>query len=81
MRIGQIGLGAMGRGIAHNLRKSGAELTVCAASRRAFPEFEALGVRTTLDRREVAEADVVFLCLPDDEAVEDTVCWAGRTGC
>lgn len=74
MKIGLVGLGAMGRGIAHNLLKSGAELTVCAASRRAFPEFEEMGVRATLDLREIAEADRVFLCLPNGEIVENVVC-------
>lgn len=73
MRIGFIGLGQMGRPIAHNLLRAGAELTVSSGSNRWFAEFEAAGARATLDSADMATADIVFLCLPGAETVRSVL--------
>ena len=73
MKLAFVGLGAMGKHMALNLAKSGELRLVSARTGRAFPEFEERGIRTTTDAAEAAEADVIFLCLPDTAVVSDTV--------
>jgi 3-hydroxyisobutyrate dehydrogenase-like beta-hydroxyacid dehydrogenase len=70
MKLGFVGLGQMGRPIAHNLLKCGAELIVSNRSDRWFGEFRAKGAIATTDMAELAEADVLFLCLPNTEVVQ-----------
>jgi 3-hydroxyisobutyrate dehydrogenase-like beta-hydroxyacid dehydrogenase len=78
MKIGFAGLGQMGRPIALNLLKSGATLAVTARTSRSFAEFESRGACGSTDRTTIFDSDVIFLCLPDDKAVEDLV--AGEKG-
>jgi 3-hydroxyisobutyrate dehydrogenase-like beta-hydroxyacid dehydrogenase len=73
MRISFIGLGQMGKGMALNLLKSGCELTVSARSERAFPSFIEKGIYATTNLRETADSDIIFLCLPDTETVQEIV--------
>ncbi len=73
MRIGFVGLGQMGKPMAMNLLKSGAELIVNARKTNSFPEFEKMGARATTDSREVARADIIFLSLPNGETVRDVL--------
>lgn len=73
MTLGFVGLGQMGRPIAHNLAKSGEPLIVASRSDRCFDEFRAMGVRCTTKAADLAEADIVFLCLPDTQAVRAQV--------
>lgn len=73
MKISFVGLGQMGKPMAMNLLKSGVELTVNSASDESYREFEAKGARTTRDLEQVAEADVIFLCLPGSEVVRKVV--------
>jgi 3-hydroxyisobutyrate dehydrogenase-like beta-hydroxyacid dehydrogenase len=61
MKLGFVGLGQMGRPIAHNLLKSGAELIVTSASDRWFGEFRARGAVAMTNCAELAEADILFL--------------------
>ncbi|UPT86975.1 NAD(P)-dependent oxidoreductase [Bradyrhizobium barranii subsp. apii] len=70
MNIGFVGLGQMGRPIALNLLKSGGALTVTGRTPKSFAEFEERGVRATTDPSVLSQSDVIFLCLPDDNAVE-----------
>src|SRR3712207_9096174 len=70
MKLGFVGLGQMGRPIAHNLLKSGAELIVSSASDRCFDEFRARGAVATTDAAELANTDILFLCLPNTEVVQ-----------
>ena len=74
MKLSFIGLGSMGRGMAMNLLKKGADLTVFARSPEKYRDLEALGARGTTDLSAAAEADCVFLCLPDAAAVEEVIC-------
>jgi 3-hydroxyisobutyrate dehydrogenase-like beta-hydroxyacid dehydrogenase len=78
MKIGFAGLGQMGRPIAVNLLKSKAALTVVDRSSKSFGEFEGKGVRTTTDTAALADSDIIFLCLPNDKAVEGII--AGESG-
>jgi 3-hydroxyisobutyrate dehydrogenase-like beta-hydroxyacid dehydrogenase len=61
----------MGKPMAMNLLKSGAELIVNSASPIAYPEFEQKGARTATDVKAVTDADIIFLCLPSSEVVKD----------
>lgn len=70
MKLGFAGLGQMGRPIAHNLLKSGAELVVTDRSDRWFPEFREHGAQASADPAPLAAADTIFLCLPSTEVVQ-----------
>lgn len=78
MNLGFVGLGQMGKPIALNLLRSGAPLAVVNRSPAAFPEFEARGARAGTDLAALAEADLIFLCLPGDDVVRATL--FGRGG-
>ncbi|MCB8815149.1 NAD(P)-dependent oxidoreductase [Desulfosporosinus shakirovi] len=69
MKIGFIGLGQMGKHIALNLLKSGAELTVIDTRADSFLEFEKRGAKTSTNLLEIVPADIIFLCLPDSNVV------------
>jgi len=77
MRIGFAGLGQMGRPIALNLLKSGATLAVTDRSSKSFAEFQSKGAAASTELATVFDADVVFLCLPNDRAVEEVVAGEG----
>ncbi len=70
MRIGFIGLGNMGSGMAGNLLKAGHQVT---AYNRSQDKVDVLAARGAVAARTVAEAsagDVVFTMLANDDAVE-----------
>lgn len=70
-RVGYIGLGLMGSGIARNLMKAGHELVVHNRSRAIVDEFASEGATPATSPREVAEqVDFVFTNLPDSPDVE-----------
>jgi 3-hydroxyisobutyrate dehydrogenase-like beta-hydroxyacid dehydrogenase len=73
MKVGFIGLGQMGKPMAMNMLKSGAELIISSRSAAAFPEFEKRGVRATLDFKDFSQAEIIFLCLPDGHVVKDVL--------
>ena len=77
MKLGMIGLGAMGRPIAHHLNSGGEVVAVSAADTGVFPEFEAKGIKTSADPKVVAQADIVVLCVPDGEVEKDILFGAG----
>jgi len=71
MRIGFIGLGMMGKGMAANLQKAGHELVVHDLTRQAASQHLANGATWADSPRAVAEAcDVVFTSLPTPADVE-----------
>jgi len=72
-RIGFVGLGQMGRHMARNLVKSGADLVVAARREASIAPFAASGVAATTRVADVAQAEIVFLCLPDGDVVRDVV--------
>ncbi|QQS11077.1 MAG: NAD(P)-dependent oxidoreductase [Rhodospirillales bacterium] len=71
MRVGFIGLGTMGAGMAANLQKAGHELVVHDLTRQAAGALIAKGAVWAATPRAVAEAaDVVFASLPGPKEVE-----------
>lgn len=72
-RVGFVGLGRMGRPMARNLARHGVALTVCATRAASLEAFADAGVRTTTEVADLAQCDVVFLCLPDGEVVREIV--------
>src|SRR5205807_2349195 len=84
MRVGFIGLGMMGKGMAANLQKAGHQLTVYDLHRAAAEPFLAKGAEWANSPRAVAEAsEVIFTSLPvpaDVEAVGDRAKYIGPLG-
>lgn len=71
MKVGFIGLGLMGRGMAGNIQKGGFELIVHDLSREAAEPFLSEGASWADSPRALAEAcDVVFTSLPTPVDVE-----------
>jgi 2-hydroxy-3-oxopropionate reductase len=70
-RVGFVGLGIMGRPMAHNLVKAGFQLTVHNRSRGAVDELVGAGAKAGGSAAEVAEAsEVTITMLPDTPDVE-----------
>lgn len=70
-RLGYIGLGLMGKAMAHNLLKAGFPLVVHNRSQAALVELVEAGAQSANSPREVAEqSDIVFTNLPDSPDVE-----------
>jgi len=73
-RIGFIGLGLMGKPMAHNLLKAGFPLTVYNRSRPPMLELADLGAALGESPQHVAQqSDVVITCVPDSPDVEAVV--------
>jgi 2-hydroxy-3-oxopropionate reductase len=78
-RIGFIGLGAMGKPMAHNLVKAGFPVNVLTRTRSKAEDLLAAGARWCDTPKEVAQkSDVVVTMLPDTPDVEAVV--AGKDG-
>ncbi|MEA3080921.1 MAG: hypothetical protein QOD54_589 [Sphingomonadales bacterium] len=73
MRIGFIGLGHMGRGMAGSLIKAGHEVTVFNRTPGKSADLEAAGAKAAANIGEACDGDVVFTMLSNDEAVESVV--------
>jgi 3-hydroxyisobutyrate dehydrogenase-like beta-hydroxyacid dehydrogenase len=73
MKVGFIGLGNMGAGMAANLLKAGHELTVYNRTSEKTRPLAEQGARAASDPAEAAGGDVVFTMLADDNAVEQVV--------
>jgi 3-hydroxyisobutyrate dehydrogenase-like beta-hydroxyacid dehydrogenase len=70
--VGFVGVGKIGMPISQNLIKSG--YRVVGFRRSSLDEFEKIGGVPAHSAAEVgAQADVVFSCLPSDEALEEVV--------
>jgi 3-hydroxyisobutyrate dehydrogenase-like beta-hydroxyacid dehydrogenase len=70
MKVGFIGLGQMGRGMAARLLEAGHVLTVYNRGRAAAEAFRARGAVIADDPAQVVDADVVITMLADDAAIE-----------
>jgi len=78
LRVGYIGLGLMGKSIAHNILKAGFPLVVHNRSRGAVEELAAEGATIAASPVEVAsQVDVVFTNLPDSPDVEQVALGPG----
>lgn len=75
MRIGFIGAGLMGHGMALNLLEAGHEVSVIAHRNRApIEDLVSNGASEAKSLGEIAQAsDFIFLCLSSSKIVEDTV--------
>lgn len=73
MKLGFIGLGRMGAGMAANLVKAGHDLTVFNRSRAKVDELAALGAKAAATVAEACQGEVVMTMLANDEAVESVV--------
>ena len=73
-RIGFIGLGLMGKPMAHHLLSAGFQLTVFNRSRPAIDELVREGAQAASSSKAVAEqSDIVITMLPDGPDVESVV--------
>lgn len=78
-KVGIVGLGDMGIGMANNLLKNGFELTGFDLREERLKEFVKSGGKAAVNCREVAEnADVVFVMVLNGQQVKDVV--LGETG-
>ncbi|BCK87527.1 2-hydroxy-3-oxopropionate reductase [Sideroxyarcus emersonii] len=71
MRIGFIGLGRMGTGMASRLCQAGHEVIVYNRSAQRMQPLLDLGARAAMTIGEACAADVVFTMLADDKALEE----------
>ena len=77
-KIGFIGLGIMGKPMAHHLAKAGYSLCVLERN-KASAEFIEAGAKAFASNRELAEnSDIVITMLPDSPQVEEVV--LGKNG-
>ncbi len=74
-RVGFVGLGAMGEGMARSLRKTGFGVIASVhRHRQALERLRADGVAEAADPGELArDADAVVICVPDAPDVEDVL--------
>lgn len=71
MKIGFVGLGSMGTGMARNLLKAGHQLTVYNRTRSRAEELQPLGAKVAANPGEAASgAEVVITMVADDQALE-----------
>src|SRR5262250_2821249 len=74
MKVGFIGLGRMGKGMARRIHEVGHELAVYDVVREATPEFAAAGARVASSVANLCErSDVVVTMLVEDATVIDVV--------
>ena len=74
MHVGLIGAGMMGHGMAANLLKAGHQVTVIAHRNRApVEDLVAKGAHEATSLAEIAEAEVILLCVTTSKVVEDTI--------
>jgi 3-hydroxyisobutyrate dehydrogenase len=79
LRVGLLGLGTMGSGMATVLLKAGFPLAVYNRSRERAAPFAAQGARIAATPKQAAEdSDLVIAMVADDSASRET--WTGRDG-
>lgn len=78
MKVGFIGLGSMGSGMARNLLKAGHEVTVYNRTRARAEELAREGARIAATPAETAVSEVIISMLADDQALEDVLLGTGN---
>jgi 3-hydroxyisobutyrate dehydrogenase-like beta-hydroxyacid dehydrogenase len=73
MKVGFVGLGQMGMGMAENLLKAGHEVTVYNRTRAKAEPLEAQGAKVAASLSEACRGDAVMTMLANEEAVSDVV--------
>ncbi|MBI2546494.1 NAD(P)-dependent oxidoreductase [Candidatus Woesearchaeota archaeon] len=76
-KIGFIGLGVMGGGMASNLLRKGFDLTVYNRNIEKTKEFSAKGAKVARSIAELKDCDVVVMIVTDPVAVEDVIFYKG----
>jgi 3-hydroxyisobutyrate dehydrogenase-like beta-hydroxyacid dehydrogenase len=77
MKVGFVGLGHMGEGMAANLLKAGHELTVYNRTREKAEPLAKLGAKVAANIAEACKGDAVITMLANDEAVTAVVLGEG----
>jgi 3-hydroxyisobutyrate dehydrogenase-like beta-hydroxyacid dehydrogenase len=78
MKVGFIGLGRMGKGMAHRIQEGGHELAVYDVVREATVEFAAAGARVASSVANLCEAsEIVITMLVEDASVMEVVLTPG----
>ncbi len=73
-RVGFIGLGIMGRGMARNLLRAGFDLCVWNRTAAKMEEFAKAGARTAADPADLAaQSDIIITCVSDTPDVEEVL--------
>jgi 3-hydroxyisobutyrate dehydrogenase-like beta-hydroxyacid dehydrogenase len=80
MKIGFIGLGQMGRGMAVRLLDQDHELTVWNRTRSSCEVLHGLGAKVAIHPEHIVDAEVVISMLADDAAVEAVWIASGLVG-
>jgi len=79
MKVGFIGLGSMGSGMARNLLKAGHSLVVFNRTRSRAEELQPLGATVVENAGEAASGvEALITMLADDHALEDSLLGPGR---
>jgi len=74
MKIGFIGLGIMGKPMAHNILKAGFELVVCSRTQSSVDELVAAGATSADTPQELAtQVDLVITMLPNSPEVKEVI--------
>src|SRR5260370_18718179 len=73
MKVGFIGIGRMGAGMAANLLKAGHEVTVYNRTRAKAEALMREGAKEAATIADACRGDAVFTMLANDNAVEDVV--------
>ncbi len=77
MKVGFVGLGVMGRGMARNLLKAGHEVTVYNRTRARAEDLAREGTKVASSPAETAAGEVVITMLADDHALEEVLLGRG----
>lgn len=73
MRIGFVGLGQMGQGMALNLSKSDADLIVCDVFEEKLQPFKEADIPSTTEISDLKDVDMLFTCLPNGKIVRQVL--------
>ncbi len=73
MKISFIGVGVMGGGMCRNLLKKGLHVQAIARNEAHLRTFQELGAAISTENGDAADSDVIFLCLPDGQAVQQVL--------
>jgi 3-hydroxyisobutyrate dehydrogenase-like beta-hydroxyacid dehydrogenase len=78
-KIGFIGLGKMGIGMAHNVLKKTGQLTIYNSSSERVKDLAKLGAEVAVSIADLgSECSLILLCLSGTQAVEDVLFGAGK---
>ncbi len=81
MRVGYVGLGAMGLPFARHLKQAGHQVTVLNRSERPYAQARAAGLAIAASLEDcVAQSEMLFTCLPSLEIIDDVFARIDKPG-